>query len=184
MIQALEKNPISTDPKKKHLFAKLDGTTTGPNNYSGAIGKLLDDCEKRSVVVFEKIEGMLPNISNVKDLSSDQRYLYDITSAVLSGKCSSDLSNRSPGKMSHARWLTKANRILRLYRNAFFAHPENLLLSMLSDEQKHVRELAARRILKARKSSESLQHRVFEVPKINLNASSYIDLIGWQQSYS
>ncbi|KAK4881795.1 hypothetical protein RN001_005114 [Aquatica leii] len=187
----------------RHLFAKLDGTTTGPNTYSGAIGKLLDDCEKRSVVVFEKIEGMLPNISNVKDLSSGQRYLYDITSAVISGKCSSDLSNRFPGKMSHARWLTKANRILRLYvsteiptnelkqlatfavkRNAFFAHPENLLLSMLCDEQKHVRELAARRILKARKSSESLQLRVFEVPKINLNASSYIDLIDWQQSYS
>lgn len=65
--------------------------------------------------MFEKIEGMLPNISNVKDLSSDQRYLYDITSAVISGKCFPDLSNRSPGKMSHARWLTKANRILRLY---------------------------------------------------------------------
>lgn len=232
----------------RHLFAKLDGNTTGPNTYSGAIGKLLDDCEKRSVVVFEKIEGMLPNISNVKDLSSDQRYLYDITSAVISGECSPDLSNRSPGKMSHARWLTKANRILRLYvsteiptnelkqlatfvvkvyapiwfeiklnptckdgarhfwklvfysrylpqelksvvdpvikRNAFFAHPENLLLSMLSDEQKHVRELAARRILKAREPSESLQLRVFEVPKINVNASSYIDLIDWQQSYS
>lgn len=232
----------------RHLFAKLDGTTTGPNTYSGAIGKLLDDCEKRPVIVFERIEGMLPDISNVKDLSSDQRYLYDITSAVISGKCSPDLSNRSPGKMSHARWLTKANRILRLYvateiptnelkqlavfvvkvyspiwfeiklnptckdgarhfwklvyysrylpqelqsvvdpvlrRNAFFAHPENLLLSMLSDEQKHVRELAARRILKARKPSEPRQLRVFEVPKINLNASTYIDLIDWQQSYS
>ncbi|KAH9628577.1 hypothetical protein HF086_010311 [Spodoptera exigua] len=213
----------------RHLFAKLDGTTTGPNTYSGAIGKLLDDCEKRPVVVFGRIEGMLPDISNVKDLSSDQRYLYDITSAVISGKYSPDLSNRSPGKMSHARWLTKANRILRLYvateiptnelkqlavfvvkvyspiwfeiklnptckdgarhfwklvyysrylpqelqsvvdpvlrRNAFFAHPENLLLSMLSDEQKHVRELAARRILKARKPSEPRQLRVFEVPQ-------------------
>ncbi|CAG4961116.1 unnamed protein product [Colias eurytheme] len=68
----------------RHLFAKLDGTTTGPNTYSGAIGKLLDDCEKRPVIVFERIEGMLPDISNVKDLSSDQRYLYDITSAVIS----------------------------------------------------------------------------------------------------
>lgn len=232
----------------RHLFAKLDGTTTGPSTYSGAIGKLLDDCEKRSVVIYEKIEGMLPNISKVKDLSSDQRYLYNITSAVISGECLPDLSYRSPGKMSHARWLTKANRILRLYvstdrptnelkqlatfvvkvyapiwfeikahptckdgarhfwklvfysrylpqelksvvdpvikRNAFFAHPENLLLSMLSDEQKHVRELAARRILKARAASDSSQLRVFEVPKINLNASSYIDLIDWQQTYS
>ncbi|KAF2904251.1 hypothetical protein ILUMI_01916 [Ignelater luminosus] len=69
-------------------------------------------------------------------------------------------------------------------RNAFFAPPENLLLSMLSNEQKHVRELAATRILKAIKTPISRQLRVFEVPKINLNASSYIDLIDWQQQYS
>ena len=35
--------------------------------------------------------------------------------AVVSGKCFDDLSNRSQGKMSHAQWLAKANRILRLY---------------------------------------------------------------------
>ncbi|KAK4884825.1 hypothetical protein RN001_001096 [Aquatica leii] len=33
---------------------------------------------------------MLPNISNVKDLSSDQRYLYDITSAVISVESGGD----------------------------------------------------------------------------------------------
>lgn len=26
-----------------------------------------------------------------------------------------DMGNRSPGKLSHARWLTKSNKILRLY---------------------------------------------------------------------
>ena len=38
------------------------------------------------------------------------------------------------------------NRVLQ--RNGFFAHPENILISMLMDEQEHVRELAWRRILK------------------------------------
>ena len=135
-----------------------------------------------------------------EDLNKDQKYLYEITMAFISGKCSDDLSNRSPGKMSHARWLAKANRILQLYistsnpsnelkllveycvkiyasvwfrtktnptckdgsknfwklfkysrylpaqlkltlgpliqRNAYFAHPEHLLLSMLCDEHK------------------------------------------------
>ncbi|KAH9627845.1 hypothetical protein HF086_001741 [Spodoptera exigua] len=184
----------------RHLFAKLDGTTTGPNTYSGAIGKLLDDCEKRPVIVFERIEGMLPDISNVKDLSSDQRYLYDITSAVISVKVYSPIwfeIKLNPTCKDGARHFWKLVYYSRylpqelqsvvdpvLRRNAVFAHPENLLLSMLSDEQKHVRELAARRILKARKPSEPRQLRVFEVPKINLNASTYIDLIDWQQSYS
>ncbi|KAF2881530.1 hypothetical protein ILUMI_24648 [Ignelater luminosus] len=66
-------------------------------------------------------------------------------------------------------------------RNAFFARPENLLLSLLSDEQTHERELTARRILKAREMPTSGQLWVFEVPKINLNVSFYIDLIDWQQ---
>lgn len=33
----------------------------------------------------------------------------------MSGCCSDDLANRDPGKISHARWLTTANRILRVY---------------------------------------------------------------------
>ena len=38
------------------------------------------------------------------------------------------------------------NRVLQ--RNGFFAHPENNLISMLMDEQEHVRELSWRTILK------------------------------------
>lgn len=34
---------------------------------------------------------------------------------VLTGLLSKDLAKKSPGKMSHARWLTRANRIQRLY---------------------------------------------------------------------
>ncbi|KAF2899374.1 hypothetical protein ILUMI_06800 [Ignelater luminosus] len=174
------------------LFLELDGTTTGPTTYSGFIGKLLDDCKKCSIVSLEKIECILPDISEIKYLSSDQHYLYDIISTVISGECPPDLANRSLEKMSHATYVLTNEPIYKLKQlatfvvkhNAFFAHSENLLVFMLSDEQKHVRELAARRILKAKDTPKSGQLRVVEVPKINLNASSYIDLIEWQQQYS
>ena len=120
-------------------------------------------------------------------------------------KLSEGLVNKNPGKMAHSRWLTTANRILRLYistdklsqtlkiivkyvkkvytplwfaikntsssenealhlfktieltrmlipnvrnianlviqRNAFFAHPENLLLCIINDESSDIRQL-------------------------------------------
>ena len=62
--------------------------------------------------------------------------------------------------------------------------PENLLMSMLCDEHKTVRELAARRILKARNSPHTGKiPRVFEVPQINFDANIYFELINWQQNY-
>lgn len=159
----------------------------------------------------------------------------------MSGDCPEDLVQKSPGKMSHARWLTRTNRLLRLYiatsnpsyklvslanyvvkvyaptwfdikshpsckdggkhlwqlisksryvlstelkavidpvikRNSYFVHPENLLLAMLSDSEKHVRELALRRILKAR-SKKNSKLRLFQVPNLNVNAKVYYELI-------
>ncbi|GBN78737.1 hypothetical protein AVEN_129489-1 [Araneus ventricosus] len=149
-----------------------------------------------------------------------------------------DLVIRSPGTLSHSRWLTTANRVLRLYvsfpapslklkqiaefvmkvytpnwfnikskhslkdgakhvwntisrsrylsqdlkdvvdgvicRNSFFAHPENIFLCMLKDERPHIRELAARRIIKFRESSSNVKSvRVFLLPKLNFEAADY-----------
>ena len=108
----------------RHLSNKLDGATTGPSSHSGPIGKSLQNCEKLPIINYEKIQSELPEVK-FEDLSTDQKYLYEITMAVISGKCSDDLSNRSPSKMSHARWLTKANRILRLYIST--SNPSNKL---------------------------------------------------------
>ena len=68
------------------------------------------------------------------------------------------------------------NRVLQ--RNGFFAHPENILISMLIDEQKHVRELAWRRILKCR-SNSFMKRRKFVVPKVLFDAD-YYKMIDWQ----
>ncbi|GBP95516.1 hypothetical protein EVAR_70524_1 [Eumeta japonica] len=51
------------------------------------------------------------------------------------------------------------------------------------DGEKHIRELAARRILKARSSPTTGKlPRTFEVPELNFDAKSYIDLINWQET--
>lgn len=39
----------------------------------------------------------------------------DICISISKGTCDNNIAERSPGAMSHARWLTTANRILRLY---------------------------------------------------------------------
>lgn len=143
--------------------------------------------------------------------------------AVSSGICTPDLAARNPGKLSHSRWLTTANSILRLYvskdkpsenqktlptdvmkvymhyapiwfhiklkpscidgfrhvfkliqlsrnlpvelqkvvdpviqRNGYFASPENIIiLGMLTDERKFIRELALRKNLKVRNNKDS-----------------------------
>jgi len=227
----------------RHLLVHLDGVTSGPRGFSGNIGKKLSTCEKLPLVAFTPIDVNLPDMTDVP-LSNDQQYLYEMCKAVASGICPIDLSRREPGTLSHARWLTTANRLLRLYistttptenlvtlvtyvlkvyapvwfsikanssckdgarhvwqtihnsrylsdklkavvdpvieRNGYFAHPENLLLCMLSDERKTIRQLAMRRILRAR--SEQYGLRLFTVPKLNFAAKDYIDLIDWQDT--
>ena len=72
---------------------------------------MLENCEKPSVVSFDPIEVELPNI-DPKGLSTDQKYLFDICNGISRGNISISLSLRDPGKISHSRWLTTANRIL------------------------------------------------------------------------
>lgn len=99
----------------RHLIEKLDGATSGPRGYSGPIGKLLNGCSDSPIVNFKPISfNRIPEV-DLLGLSTDQKYLLEICQAVASGHCSTSLSRKNPGKMSHARWLTKANRILRLY---------------------------------------------------------------------
>ncbi|GBN63019.1 hypothetical protein AVEN_173756-1 [Araneus ventricosus] len=65
-----------------------------------------------------------------------------------------------------------------MQRNAFFAHRDNVLLAMLVDEREHIRELVYRRILKARQIVPKKKTvRNFVPPKINYQASDYIEII-------
>lgn len=228
----------------RHLLHFSDGSTTEPQGFSGEIGKLLETCEKMPVVRFQPIEAEMPDV-DVAILSTDQKYLYQACNAISSGNFSFDLFKRNPGPLAHSRWLTCANRILRLYaatevpstnlkilssfvikvyaptwysikvksscldgskhllgmiqrsrflpknmleivdpviqRNAYFAHPENILLCMLNDNKCYLRELALRRILKTRNIITPRERiREFIIPKLNFEATTFDELIDWQ----
>ncbi|GBO31327.1 hypothetical protein AVEN_213062-1, partial [Araneus ventricosus] len=98
----------------RHVFEYLDGETIGALTYSGPIGKSVVNCKNLPVANFKPVYCDLPVVT-AKDFSKDHKYLLEIFYAVLTGVCSSDPSRCDPGPTSHARWLTTANRILRLY---------------------------------------------------------------------
>ena len=61
------------------------------------------------------------------DLSTDQMYLFGICWLVSTGIVPESLEKRHPDNMSHARWLTTTNMLLRLFV-ARESQDENLLL--------------------------------------------------------
>ena len=67
-----------------------------------------------------------------------------------------------------------------IQRNAYFAHSENIVLCMLADNRAFVRELALRRILKARsflKGYVQLQNHRFNLPTLDFEAKEYYNSI-------
>lgn len=62
--------------------------------------------------------------------------------------------------------------------NGFFCHPENILLSMITDENKEVRIAGYDKILEAR-DRPSVSVRTFTIPKINFDCTSYPTMIDW-----
>ena len=69
-----------------------------------------------------------------------------------------------------------------IQRNGYFGHPENMLLTMICDENKCVRQLGWRKILKARilaQDRRSTNFRKFIIPTFNFQADKYYDLINW-----
>ena len=103
----------------RHLFVFLDGATTGPNSYKGPIGLAINnDLRQRPIVKFKEMKGRIHKLPQevVQNFTGDQRYFYDMCLAIRKGfPLNEALANRSPGKLCESRWLTKANRIMRLY---------------------------------------------------------------------
>ena len=71
--------------------------------FAGPIGKALSTCQLMPVVAFEGIVADLPSV-DLKNLSTDQKYMWEITNAVSSGECSLALAQRQPGTLNHSRW--------------------------------------------------------------------------------
>ena len=67
-----------------------------------------------------------------------------------------------------------------LRENSYFAHPENIVISLLSDTREEVRRRGVLFILEAREKFDPQEHpRQFRPPKINFNTLSYEDMINW-----
>lgn len=99
----------------RHLFQHIDWPTSGPKDFAGPIGKSIVNCEKLPVLDYEPLNYVLHLNIDSNDLSTDQKYLFDMCTVVSLGDCPLDHSLRNPGLINHNRWLTMANRILRLY---------------------------------------------------------------------
>ena len=103
----------------RHLLIQLEGRTSGPTQFTGPVGKLLNETrfENLQVVNFQPIPAETIDINEeyFADLSSDQKYILEMYRAVSSGFCEPMLASQKPGKMAHSRSLTTASRALRVY---------------------------------------------------------------------
>lgn len=99
----------------RHMIRELDGTTKSPNAFSGPIGSQLPEWRGKPIVRFQRIDFVCPENINLADFNSDQLYLLEMCKAISNGNCPQELAERSPGKLSHSRWTTAGNLLLRLY---------------------------------------------------------------------
>jgi hypothetical protein len=70
----------------RHLIQSLDGRTSGPQGFTGPIGKQLQECENLPIVEYQNIAVEIQS-DNRSDLSTDQKYLLEIHQAVSIGFC-------------------------------------------------------------------------------------------------
>ena len=66
-------------------------------------------------------------------------------------------------------------------RNAYFAHSENILLSMLCHTDSEMRNRAVDKIIKIREGEKPNIVRCFRVPKLNFDAVNIEQLINWDE---
>ncbi|KAJ8387960.1 hypothetical protein AAFF_G00147510 [Aldrovandia affinis] len=116
----LESNLHTGELTLRHLIVDLDGPTLSDNKLSGPIGKLLDSATDLDINPnFSQIFVGSPLIKLpdkvIQDLSTDQHYGYNIVCAVKDGVLPARLALLEIGPVNHSRWLTTANRLLRLW---------------------------------------------------------------------
>lgn len=103
----------------RHLFAALDGTTTGPTSFSGPIGTLaggnLRKLTPRKFTPLTPSSSFVLSADVVRGLSWDQKQLHRHIQAVCAGELPDKLARSSIGPLCHARWITFQTRLVRLF---------------------------------------------------------------------
>lgn len=104
----------------RRLIVQLDGPTLSDNKLSGPIGKLLDSVTDLDINPHFTHICVGPPLIKLPDeviqyLSTDQHYGYKIVSAIREGVFPARMALLEIGPVNHSRWLTTANRLLRLW---------------------------------------------------------------------
>ena len=92
----------------RHLFSKLDGSTSGPNSFSGPIGNAIkDNVHHLDIINFARIIERVNKLSEeiINSLSEDQRYLYKISRGIMAGRLPDQMITSAPGALNHARYI-------------------------------------------------------------------------------
>ena len=106
----------------RHLFEFYFWKTTALRTFGDEFGKkITQELTKLTIVDYSPISGC--NIENnslqvICELSNDQNYLYNMycqSNRERSKMFSYIFVDLNPGTIHHARWLTRANRIFRLF---------------------------------------------------------------------
>jgi hypothetical protein len=98
----------------------IQQTTLALCHFSGPIGnRCSEEMHRQPQVEFETIQTSITEeyISDdiLKDISHDQRLLYEYCKGIGSGKVDEKWAYLKIGPLNHARWLTLSIRILCLY---------------------------------------------------------------------
>ena len=106
----------------RHLIRARDIPTLSNNKFGGPIGELIGgDIEKMPFnLQFKRIKNEGAKLLSlpekvVADLSTDQQYGFRLASLIVGTDVDASVLGLKPGPISHARWLTTANRFMRIY---------------------------------------------------------------------
>lgn len=84
------------------------------------------------------------------------------------------------------RYLPQAQRAVVdsvIQQNCYFRHHENILISMVTNDDVEIRKKGLTLILKSREvSTKGKKICAFRKPKINFEAESYVDMINWKDT--
>ena len=104
----------------RHLIIELDGPTSSDTGFTGPLGKALSSVTElpvnknfKTITVGSDLIELNDDI--LKDLSTDQKYAYEIVQAIRTGNLSARLFNLEIGPVCHSRWNTMANRFCRMW---------------------------------------------------------------------
>ena len=106
----------------RKLVEELDGKTCSKTGFSGPLGKMLAKVQDMEPNFDFKRIDMGPEVIKlreevVRDLSRDQKVLYQRWCAVRSGVLTRDVALCKSGPIVHSRWVTTAETFIEMYQS-------------------------------------------------------------------